>query len=255
MIGIWVLAHRELLRFVRQPVRLLGSLAQPLLFWLFMGAGFSESFALGGNGMGYREFFFPGIVLMLMLFAAIFSTITLIEDRTAGFLQGVLVAPVSRLSIVLGKVTGGTLIALIQALVFLCFAPLAGIPLSAGMGANLVLLFFLVGVGFTAMGFTLAWLMDSVAGYHAVMSIVMIPLWLISGALFPIEGTAGWLAVAMRCNPVYYAQVLVRKSFYGDLGGLLADPDFVQALLVSLGWAALTIGVAVWVVYRRPDPS
>ena len=87
MIGIWVLAHREVLRFVRQPVRLFGSLVQPLLFWLFMGAGFSQSFSMGGGGTGYREFFFPGIVLMLMLFAAIFSTITLIEDRNAGFLQ------------------------------------------------------------------------------------------------------------------------------------------------------------------------
>lgn len=253
MIGIWVLAHREVLRFLRQPVRLFGSLVQPLLFWLFMGAGFAESFSLGGDGTGYREFFFPGIVLMLMLFAAIFSTITLIEDRSAGFLQGVLVAPVSRLSLVLGKVAGGTLIALAQAVIFLCFAPMAGIPLSAGMVIDLVLLFFLVGMGFTGMGFAIAWLMDSVAGYHAVMSVVMIPLWLISGALFPVEGAAEWLAFAMRCNPVFYAQVLIRKSFYQELGPLLADPEFVQALVVSAGWAVLTLGVAVWIVYRRPD--
>ncbi|MCC7264334.1 MAG: ABC transporter permease [Candidatus Latescibacteria bacterium] len=252
MIGIWVLAHREVLRFLRQPVRLFGSLAQPLLFWLFMGAGFADSFT-AGRGTGYLEFFFPGIVLMLMLFAAIFSTITLIEDRSAGFLQGVLVAPVSRLSLVLGKVAGGTLIALGQAVIFLCFAPMAGIPLSPGMVVNLVVLFFLVGMGFTAMGFAIAWLMDTVAGYHAVMSVVMIPLWLISGALFPVEGAAGWLALAMRCNPVFYAQVLVRKSFYHELGVLLSDTEFLQALSISIGWAVLMVAVAVWVVYRRPD--
>lgn len=253
MIGIWVLAHREVLRFLRQPVRLFGSLVQPLLFWLFMGAGFAESFNIGQGGMGYREFFFPGIVLMLMLFAAIFSTITLIEDRSAGFLQGVLVAPVSRLSLVLGKVAGGTLIALAQAAIFLLFAPMAGISLSAGMLLDLAVLFFLVGMGFTGLGFAIAWLMDSVAGYHAVMSVVMIPLWLISGALFPVEGAAGWLAVAMRCNPVFYAQVLIRKSFYQELGPLLGDPQFVQALGVSVAWAVLTLAVAVWIVYRRPD--
>ncbi|MBI2502765.1 MAG: ABC transporter permease [Candidatus Latescibacteria bacterium] len=253
MIGIWVLAHREVLRFLRQPVRLFGSLVQPLLFWLFMGAGFAESFSLGKAGTGYREFFFPGIVLMLMLFAAIFSTITLIEDRSAGFLQGVLVAPVSRLSLVLGKVAGGTLIALAQAVIFLLFAPMAGIHLSAGIVADLVALFFLVGMGFTGLGFAIAWLMDSVAGYHAVMSVVMIPLWLISGALFPVEGASDWLAAAMRCNPVFYAQVLIRKSFYLELAPLLGDPEFVQALVVSIGWAMLTLAVAVWVVYRRPD--
>ena len=230
MIGVWVLAHREVLRFLRQPVRLFGSLVQPLLFWLFMGAGFAQSFSLVREGVGYREFFFPGIVLMLMLFAAIFSTITLIEDRNAGFLQGVLVAPVSRLSLVLGKVAGGTLIALAQALIFLCFAPLAGIHLGAGMVVGLVALFFLVGMGFTGMGFAIAWLMDSVAGYHAVMSVVMIPLWLISGALFPVEGAADWLVLAMRCNPVFYAQVLIRKSCYGEFGALLTDPDFVEEI-------------------------
>ncbi len=253
MIGIWVLAHREVLRFVRQPVRLFGSLVQPLLFWLFMGAGFSQSFSMGSEGTGYREFFFPGIVLMLMLFAAIFSTITLIEDRNAGFLQGVLVAPVSRLSLVLGKVAGGTVIAMVQAVIFLCFAPLAGIPLTAGMVVDLLVLFFLIGIGFTGMGFAIAWLMDSTAGYHAVMSVVMIPLWLISGALFPVEGASEWLAFAMRCNPVFYAQVLVRKCFYQELGPLLADADFVQALMVSVGWGALMLAVAVWIVYRRPE--
>ncbi|MSR82481.1 MAG: multidrug ABC transporter permease [Candidatus Latescibacteria bacterium] len=253
MIGIWVLAHREVLRFVRQPVRLFGSLVQPLLFWLFMGAGFSQSFSMGSSGVGYREFFFPGIVLMLMLFAAIFSTITLIEDRNAGFLQGVLVAPVSRLSLVLGKVAGGTVIAMVQAVIFLCFAPLAGIPLTAGMVADLLVLFFLIGMGFTGMGFAVAWLMDSTAGYHAVMSVVMIPLWLISGALFPVEGASEWLAFAMRCNPVFYAQVLVRKCFYQELGPLLADADFVQALMVSVGWGGLMLAVAVWIVYRRPE--
>ncbi len=124
MNAAWILAHREVLRFLRQPTRLFGSLAQPLMFWFFMGSGFAGSFSAGGSSQNYAEFFYPGIVLMLLLFAAIFSTITLIEDRNAGFLQGVLVAPVSRLNVALGKLFGGTLIALFQSGVFLLLAPL-----------------------------------------------------------------------------------------------------------------------------------
>ena len=131
--------------------------------------------------MGYGEFFYPGIVLMLLLFAAIFSTITLIEDRTAGFLQGVLVAPVSRLSIVAGKIIGGTAIALLQASIFMIFAPLAGIDLSLQSLVLLIVLCVIIGLGFTGLGFMVAWFMDTVAGYHAVMSVVFIPLWLLSG--------------------------------------------------------------------------
>ncbi len=254
MNAVWVLARRELLRFCRQPVRLFGSLVQPLLFWFFMGAGFAGSFAPGGEaGTGYREFFFPGIAVMLLLFAAIFSTITLIEDRAAGFLQGVLVAPVSRLGLVLGKMAGGTAIALIQALVFLGFAPLAGIPLSPEIIAGQVGLFCLVGMGFTGLGFAVAWSMDTVAGYHAVMSVVMIPLWLISGALFPVEGASPWLAGAMRLNPVFYALVLIRKAFYQPLPALWGDGEFLVALAVSAAWTGLTIAGSVWIVYRRPD--
>ena len=138
-----VLAWRELLHFFRQPLRLLGSLAQPLMLWLLMGSGFAESFRPASDDLNYSEFFYPGIVLMLLLFAGIFSTITLIEDRSAGFLQGVMVAPVSSLSLVLGKLVGGSAIALIQSVVFLLLAPLAGFDLSLDMVLHLVLLFAL----------------------------------------------------------------------------------------------------------------
>jgi ABC-2 type transport system permease protein len=249
--AVLVLAQRELLHFFRQPSRLLGSLLQPLLLWLFMGAGFSGSFTAGAALLTYQEFFYPGIVLMLLLFAAIFSTITLIEDRNAGFLQGVLVAPVSRLALVLGKLVGGTGIALIQALVFLCFAPLAGIALSVGIVATLVALFALVGLGFTGLGFAVAWGSETVSGYHAVMSVVMIPLWLLSGALFPMEGSAAWLVWVMRCNPVTYAMVLIRMAFYQPLPVLLGDLGFLTALGATLLWTVLVLGSSVYLVVRR----
>ena len=250
MRGIWVLAQREVLRFFRQPTRLFGSLAQPLMFWFFMGSGFAGSFSGQARPMSYGEFFYPGIVLMLLLFAAIFSTIPLIEDRNAGFLQGVLVAPVPRLSIALGKLRGGTAIALCQAGIFLLLAPIAGIELSAVMLLVLVALCALIGLGFTGLGFIVAWKMDSVAGYHAVMSVVMLPMWLLSGALFPIEGAATWLEWVMRCNPVTYSMVVLRQAFYVGLSDLLADATFVRALVITSVWTGITVLGAAWMVAR-----
>ena len=203
--------------------------------------------------MGYGEFFYPGIVLMLLLFAAIFSTITLIEDRTAGFLQGVLVAPVSRLSIVAGKIVGGTAIALLQASIFLAFAPLAGIALSFHSIVLLIALCVIIGLGFTGLGFMVAWFMDTVAGYHAVMSVVFIPLWLLSGALFPVEGAAEWLGWVMHFNPVTYAMEVLRTAFYAHPSELINNAQFLLALGVTGGWSLLTMMLSVLIVRWRSD--
>ena len=252
MNGLVVLAYRELLRFVRQPARLFGSLAQPLLFWFFLGSGFARSFDVPSSDLSYSEFFYPGILLMLLLFAAIFSTITLIEDRSAGFLQGVIVSPVSRLSIVLGKLTGGAAIALFQGAIFLVFAPLAGIELSLAIVLDLMAVFTLVALGFTGMGFFVAWRMDSTAGYHAVMSVVFIPMWLLSGALFPIESSATWLAWVMQFNPVTYAMTSIRHALYEPAHMLVQNREFLTALGVTFGWTLLTTGASVLTARMRP---
>ena len=251
MNGILVLAQRELVRFFRQRTRLFGSLAQPLLFWLLMGSGFADSFVAGELAESYSEFFFPGVALMLLLFGAIFSTITLIEDRAAGFLQGVMVAPVSRVSIVLGKVIGGTSIAVIQATIFLVLAPFAGFEMTVARILGLVGLFALVGVGFTGLGFCVAWMSETVAGYHAIMSMVMLPLWLLSGALFPLERAAEWLRLAMLANPVTYAMQVIRGAFYESSRNLMAQPDYVFAVGVTALWALTTVALSVWVASRK----
>src|SRR5689334_1212382 len=123
------LCRRELVRFLRQRNRIIGALATPIVFWLLIGAGMGRSFRAAGTpgDYGYLQFFFPGTILMILLFTAIFSTISIIEDRREGFLQSVLVAPVSRMSIVLGKVLGGTVLAFGQGLIFLLLGPLIGL--------------------------------------------------------------------------------------------------------------------------------
>ena len=252
----FALVLREFTRFRRQPQRVIGTVAQPLLFWAFLGSGFSSSFqapgqAPGMQGVGYLEYLYPGIMLMMMLFASIFSSITVIEDRDQGFLQGVLVAPVSRLAIVLGKVLGGAFIALVQVLILTVAAPLMGIHLSAGGFALLLLAYVLGSIGFAATGFLFAWRMESSAGFHAIMMVFLMPLWMLSGALFPLDGAPGWLYALMIVNPVSHALILMRDPFYMDAGAMLASPRYLAALAVTLAWALLCLGWAMVRVERR----
>ena len=246
------LAIREFVRFMRQPQRVIGIVAQPILFWLFLGSGFSASFhAPGMEQVSYLEYFYPGVMLMMMLFASIFSSITIIEDRDAGFLQSVLVAPVSRLAIVLGKVCGGAAIALVQTLIFTLAAPFLGLSTSAGGFALLILSYLLASTGFAGMGFFFAWSMRSTAGFHAIMMVFLMPLWLLSGALFPITQAAVWLKALMLANPVAHALVLMRAPFYHDAPTMLADRTYVTALIVTLAWTSFCLLASMWRVGSR----
>ena len=172
------LCQRELVRFLRQRHRVIGSLATPIMFWLFLGLGMQHSFAGKGQtaGGGFTEYFFPGTILMILLFTAIFSTISIIEDRREGFLQSVLVAPVSRMSIVLGKVLGGTVLAFGQAVLFLLLAPLAGIHLTLPGVTGALAIMLVLAFSLTALGFCIAWRMSSTQGFHVIMNLFLLPM-------------------------------------------------------------------------------
>lgn len=246
------LARREFVRFVRQPQRLVGSIGQPLLFWAFLGAGLTPSFSPPGmEGMTYLEYFYPGVLMMLILFAGIFSTITVIEDRDQGFLQGVLVAPLPRLAIVLGKVGGASAIALFQALILLIAAPFIG--LMPGVGGTLLVLMALTlsALGFTGLGFSIAWTMKSTSGFHAIMMVFLFPLWLLSGALFPMTDVPGWLHGIMLVNPVAHALTVLRGPFYFTPAELFASTGWLISLGVLVAWVALSLWASVVRVNRR----
>src|SRR6201992_801583 len=187
--GIWLPAYslwqRDIVRFYRQKARVAGVIASPLIFWVVLGAGFAHSFSTGsGSSAHYLGYFFPGSVAMIVLFTAIFSMMSLIQDRNEGFLLTVLASPVSRSAIVLGKVLGGATLAAIQGLIFLLFSPLAGVhPSLAGvlLAAAVILL---ISFEITALGFTIAWPMDSTQAFHAIVNLILLPLWLLSGFLF-----------------------------------------------------------------------
>ena len=210
---LWGLLHREMLHFVRQPSRMISAAASPILFWLLIGSGFSGSFRLPGtqtSDIGYLEYFFPGTLLLLVLFSSIFSTISIIDDRQNGFLQGALIAPGSGSSIVLGKVFGGALIAWVQGVVLILLTPLAGMDLSPRqlVGASGVLA--LLAMGLTALGFACAWRTRSTQGFHGIMNLLLMPMWLLSGALFPLSGAPDWLQWIARLNPLTYGLHLFR---------------------------------------------
>lgn len=254
VLPVYSLARRELVRFLRQRNRVVGAFLTPVIFWLLFGFGLSGSFRPEGDaGAGYMEFFFPGVLVMILLFTAIFSTISIIEDRKEGFLQSVLVAPVSRSAIVLGKVFGGTALAVGQAAVFLVLAPTVGIQLNplnvlAILGAMLPVAFAL-----TALGFALAWVMDSTQGYHAIMNVFLFPMWLLSGAFFPAKGAPVVLEWVIKLNPLTYGVALTRHALYLDPETLREKgvPSVACALGATLLFAAVTFAWAYRAAAKR----
>lgn len=251
---VGVLVSRDLRRFFRQLSRVIGALVQPLIFWLVIGSGMASSFRMpGAESVGYVQYFYPGIVMLVVLFTSIFTTMSVIEDRHKGFLQAVLVAPASRTALVLGKTLGGVAIALMQAAIFLALAPLAGFDARAIEWAQLAVLLVGIGVGLSSMGFAIAWWLDSTQGYHVVMSVLLIPLWILSGAMFPMTTGPKWILFIARANPMAYAVAGVRRALYGGAppGGAASTPAL--ELGVTLAFALVAVAVAARVCSRRGD--
>ena len=240
--------QREMVRFFRQRDRVVGALATPIVFWLVLGLGLGKSFKAPSapEGHGYLEYFYAGTLVMILLFTAIFSTISVIEDRREGFLQAVLVAPVGRFAIVLGKILGGTVLAFVQGLVFLMLMPLMGLHLSFASFTWLMLVMFLVSFGLTGLGFVIAWPLDSTQGFHAIMNLFLIPLWLLSGAVFPASGAPVWLGWVMKVNPLSYGVTALRAGLYWDL----PHPDAMAALAITAVFALLMFAVSLKVAQR-----
>lgn len=213
---VYTLCKRQLVRFYRQPSRVVGALGSPLLFWVVIGSGLGRSFQSqgAGRGMAYLEYFFPGTLLMILLFTAIFSTISIIEDRREGFLQAVLAAPVSRSSLVFGQILGGASLAFFQAMLFMMLTPFLGLSFHITQWLLIMIILFLGAVTLTGLGFAIAWQMNSIQGFHAIMNLFLLPLWLLSGALFPPEGASRWLQGLMAINPLSYQLALLRRTMY-----------------------------------------
>lgn len=262
---VWTLTWRELVRFFRQRSRVVGAFGQPVILWVLIGAGFQGSFQQPSYvpsqiEMSFQEFFFPGIAVLILLFTAIFSTISIIEDRREGFLQGVLVAPVSRLALVWGKLSGGMVLAVLQALVFLVIGPLLTamglaptIQTSWTLASAVSVFAFLVLLGYTltGLGFLIAWPLDSTQGFHAIMSVFLLPMWLLSGATFPAE-KSGWLGLIVKANPLTYGVAGLRRLMYPQIEFKSGLPPLWLCVLVTCLFCVACTSGCVWMA-RRPS--
>lgn len=251
------LARREIVRFLRQRSRVASALGSPIIFWALIGLGLGRSFAPPGSThtVGYLEYFFPGTLVLILLFSSVFSNISLIEDRREGFLQGVLVSPASRTSIVLGKILGGTFLAWAQGMVFCLYllTPWSDISVSAGGFVALAVVLFVVSFAMAGMGFLIAWPMDSTHGFHAIMNLVLIPMWLLSGALFPASGAPIWLQWVIKLNPVTYCVLAVQWVLYDDVAAVTGGspaPAWL-AILLTILFAAGVLAASVFLA-RKP---
>lgn len=236
---VLTLAQRELVRFFRQRNRVIGALVQPIMFWGLFSLGFHS------HGLG-PEFFFPGTIAMILLFTAIFATISIIEDRREGFLQSVLVAPAPRWAMVLGKILGGATIAMAQALLFLVLGWLTLRLTSSPFDVLLaIVLMTTVAVALTALGFFIAWRMESTQGFHAIMSVFLFPMWLLSGSLFPDEA-GSWLTFISRFNPLAYGVAGLRHYLKFEDAGVAVDalPSLPVCWLVAFLFAAVMLALA-----------
>jgi ABC-2 type transport system permease protein len=196
--------RRELIRFVRTRTRILSGLIQPLLFLFVLGYGMSNLVGSTG-GFDFKKFVFPGVVAMSVVSTAIFSAMSIVWDREFGFLREMLIAPVSRAALVLGKTAGGATIATAQGTIMLVLAPLIGVHLTPILVVEVIALEFLMATALTAFGVFIASRIAKMESFQVVMQLLLLPMLFLSGALFPLRGLPAWLAAITRVNPLTYA--------------------------------------------------
>jgi ABC-2 type transport system permease protein len=214
--SIYTIWLRDVIRFYRERTRIVGMLGQPLLYLLIMGTGLSASFRMASapQGFSYLEFMYPGIIGMTVLFTSVFSAISIVWDREFGFLKEVLVAPVPRWSVAIGKALGGSTIAMCQAAILLLLAPLIGVQLGPLMILKLLGMLFLIAFSLTSLGITVASRMETMEGFQMIMNFLIMPLFFLSGAMFPMRNVPPWMETLMKADPLTYGVDALRNIIF-----------------------------------------
>jgi ABC-2 type transport system permease protein len=243
--------QRELIRLRRTPTRIITGLAQPLIFLFVMGSGLGHLISSDIAGFDYQEFLFPGILSMSIITSSLFASISVVWDREFGFMREMLVAPVSRASIVFGKALGGGTVSVVQGLVLILAAPIIGVSLTPFRVVGLILALLLLAYALTSLGMVLATRMQRMESFQMVMTLVLQPMIFLSGAVFPLQNLPGWLAFLTRVNPATYGVDLVRRAALEDAPALTVGgevvPMWVDALVVlALGSALMALAVRLF---------
>ncbi len=243
--AIYVIVLREFKRFFRQKGRLVVTIARPLIWLLIVGAGFSKLVDPEG-GSSYLRFIMPGIVGMTILFSSVFSTISVVWDREFGFLREMLVAPVSRLTIVLGKLFAGSALSLFQGAMLLLVAPFLGIELTVMKYLQMLCLMTIVSLSITAFGLVIASLLKSLEGFNVIMNFVVLPMFFLSGALYPVNVLPPFLIKLTYINPLAYGVDSFKHILLPGNGTLVAEfPLYVDLIFVTVFMIIMTVIAAV----------
>ena len=235
--AVKVVLQRELIRFGQDRTRILSALVQPVLFLFVLGTGLSSLTEGSTGGVDLRTFMFPGIVATSTLFTAMFSAVSIVWDREFGFLREMLVAPVRRASIMVGKALGGAAVATLQALLVMLFAPLVDVSLSPLLVAQLVLLVFLLAFTLTSFGLVIAARIQQMQTVMSIMQMLLLPMSFLSGALYPISNLPQWLAVLIRVNPITYAVSAVRTAVFDGIDAPERARELLNPPVTWWGWA------------------
>jgi ABC-2 type transport system permease protein len=236
--AIKIVVQRDLIRTLQDRTRFVAALVQPLLFLFVLGAGLS-SLTQGATGsVDLRTFMFPGILATSTLFTAIFSAVSIVWDREFGFLREMLVAPVRRSSIIIGKALGGATVATAQGVLVLALAPLVDVPLSVGLVLTLLAEVFLLSFTLTALGLAVVARIRQVQTVMGLMQVLLLPLSFLSGALYPLSNLPTWLSIAVRLNPLTYAVHPVRTAVFQHLD---VPPDVLARLNPPITWGGWVV--------------
>ena len=253
--GIYILWYREVLRLRRDRPRLIASLGAPLLYLIVFGFGLSHLMGTLAPGLNFTQFLFPGLLGMTVLMTALMSGMSVVWEREMGFLKEVLVAPLSRRAVVLGKALGGATLAMVQGLIFLVLAPLLGISLSLTSLFYLLPFLVLVAFALSSLGILIASRTYTMEGFQVVVSLVLLPLIFLSGIFFPLTNLPGWLEIIVKINPITYGVDAIRYLILGPVVPSVIwfgrPVTLVENVLVVGALAVIVTGLAIWSFSRQ----
>jgi ABC-2 type transport system permease protein len=246
--AIKIVWRRELIRYRADRLRMVTTLVQPFLFLFVLGTGLQTVAAAGTHGVNLKTFIYPGILCIAVMFTAMFSAASIVWDREFGFLREMMVAPIRRSSIVIGKVIGGASVACIQGIVIIAIAPLVHVPYNVVMILEIFFLQLLLAFAITAFGVMIAARIKQMQSFMGVMQMIVTPMFFISGALFPVAGLATWLGILNRLDPLTYAVDPMRRAVFSHLDISPAAAHALNSGVTWFGWRVPTLVEAAMIV-------
>lgn len=253
--SIWVIAYRELVRFVQDRPRIFSSFSMPIIFLIIFGAGFGRLIGQMMPGVDYIQFMYPGILAMTVLMTSVMSGVSIVWDREFGFLKEVLVSPLSRSGVLAGKAVGAATIAIIQGAIMLVLAPIVNVPINLGTVLALLPLLLILSLSLSGLGLLIGARMRSQQGFQIVMQLVIFPMMFLSGIFFPVSGVATWLEVLSKLNPVTYGIDAIRQVFLGtEVAGVTVfghTMGIVDSAIVVAMVGVVFLTIAIWAFNKQ----